>query len=138
MAGDANTPASEGLAVSHADGSGATPEEGGSMDRIINLYATQVRVLWDWRGGRVAMVKRLLIALIVATVAFLLTALIMGSRMNVDRVIDGVIAVILIALFNALIRPVVLALAAPISLILVAVLVLVLQVVAFLVVANFA
>ena len=108
------------------------------MNRLLNLYATQVRVLWDWRGGRVAMVKRLVIALVVATVAFLLTALIMGSRMNVDRVIDGVIAVILIALFNALIRPVVLALAAPVSLILVAVLVLVLQVIAFLVVANFA
>ena len=42
------------------------------------------------------------------------------------------------ALFNALVRPVILALAAPISLILVAVLVLVLQVVAFLVVAQFA
>jgi uncharacterized membrane protein YvlD (DUF360 family) len=108
------------------------------MNRLLNLYATQVRVLWDWRGGRVAMVRRLLVALIVATVAFLLTAVIMGSRMNVDRVIDGVIAVVLIALFNALIRPVVLALAAPVSLILVAVLVLVLQVIAFLVVANFA
>ena len=49
-----------------------------------------------------------------------------------------VIAVILIALFNAAVRPVVLALAAPVSLILVGVLVLVLQVVAFLVVAQLA
>ena len=39
----------------------------------------------------------------------------------VDRVIDAVIAVIPMALFNALVRPVILALAAPISLILVAV-----------------
>ena len=58
--------------------------------------------------------------------------------MTVDRLLDAVIAVILMALFNAIVRPVVLALAAPISLILVAILVLVLQVVAFLVVAQLA
>ena len=48
------------------------------------------------------------------------------------------IAVILIALFNAAVRPVILALAAPVSLVLVGVLVLVLQVVSFLVVAQWA
>ena len=107
------------------------------MSRLIGFYGTQLRVLWEWRGGRVALVKRLLITLVVAGVSFLLTAWIL-PRLTVDRVIDAVIAVILIALFNALVRPVVLALAAPVSLILVAVLVLVLQVVAFLVVAQFA
>ena len=107
------------------------------MSRLISFYGTQLRVLWEWRGGRVALVKRLLITLVVAGVSFLLTAWIL-PRLTVDRVIDAVIAVILIALFNALVRPVVLALAAPVSLILVAVLVLVLQVVAFLVVAQFA
>jgi len=107
------------------------------MSRLISFYGTQLRVLWEWRGGRVALVKRLLITLVVAAVSFLLTAWIL-PRLTVDRVIDAVIAVILIALFNALVRPVVLALAAPVSLILVAVLVLVLQVVAFLVVAQFA
>ena len=107
------------------------------MSRLISFYGTQLRVLWEWRGGRVALVKRLLITLVVAAVSFLLTAWIL-PRLTVDRVIDAVVAVILIALFNALVRPVVLALAAPVSLILVAVLVLVLQVVAFLVVAQFA
>ena len=95
-------------------------------------------MLWEWRGGRVALLKRLLITLIVATVSFGATAWIMGSRFTVDRVIDAVVAVILMALFNAVVRPVALALAAPISLILVAILVLVLQVVAFLIVANYA
>jgi uncharacterized membrane protein YvlD (DUF360 family) len=108
------------------------------MSRVLRLYSTQLRVLWDWRGGRIALLRRLVVTLVVASVAFLATAWIMGSRFVVDRVIDGTIAVILIALFNAIVRPVVLALAAPISLVLVAVLVLVLQVVAFLVVANFA
>ena len=107
------------------------------MSRLISFYGTQLRVLWEWRGGPVALVKRLLITLVVAAVSFLLTAWII-PRLTVDRVIDAVIAVILMALFNALVRPVILALAAPISLILVAVLVLVLQVVAFLVVAQFA
>jgi uncharacterized membrane protein YvlD (DUF360 family) len=59
-------------------------------------------------------------------------------RMTVDSLFDGALAVVLIALFNALVRPVVLALVAPISLVLVAVLVLVLQVVSFIVVAQWA
>ena len=108
------------------------------MSRILGFYGEQIRVLWEWRGGRVALLKRLLITLIVATVSFAATAYIMGSRFTVDRVLDAVVAVILMALFNAIVRPVVLALAAPISLILVAILVLVLQVVAFLIVANYA
>ena len=108
------------------------------ISRLASFYGEQIRVLWEWRGGRVALVKRLLITLIVATVSFGATAFIMGSRFTVDRLFDAVVAVILIALFNAIVRPVVLALAAPISLILVGVLVLVLQVVAFLIVANYA
>src|SRR5262245_64413204 len=104
------------------------------MNRVLRLYSTQLRVLWEWRGGRLALLRRLAITLIVATVSFMLTAWVMGSHVVVDRLIDGVIAVILIALFNAIIRPVVLGLVAPISLVLVAVLVLVLQVVAFLIV----
>jgi len=108
------------------------------MSRLLGFYATQVRVLWEWRGGRLALLRRLIVTLLVATVAFMATAWVLGDHMQVDRFIDGAIAVTLMALFNALIRPVVLALAAPVSLILVGVLVLVLQVVAFLVVANLA
>ena len=66
------------------------------MSRLLGFYETQLRVLWEWRGGRVALLKRLLITLVVATVSFLATAAIFGSRFSVDRVIDGVIAVILI------------------------------------------
>jgi len=107
------------------------------VSRLLGFYATQLRVLWEWRGGRVALVKRLLITLVVAALSFIATAWLL-PRLTVDRLIDAVIAVILIALFNAIVRPVVLALAAPVSLILVAILVLVLQVVAFLFVASFA
>jgi uncharacterized membrane protein YvlD (DUF360 family) len=107
------------------------------MSRLLGFYGTQLRVLWEWRGGRIALLKRLLITLVVAALSFVATAWLL-PRLTVDRFIDAVIAVILIALFNAIVRPVVLALAAPVSLILVAVLVLVLQIVAFLVVAQFA
>ena len=105
------------------------------IGRIASFYAEQMRVLWEWQGGRVALLKRLVITLVVATISFLATAWILAP-VHVDRVIDAVVAVILIALFNAIVRPVVLALAAPVSLILVGILVLVLQVVAFIIVAN--
>jgi uncharacterized membrane protein YvlD (DUF360 family) len=108
------------------------------VSRLITFYGTQLRVLWEWRGGRLALLRRLVVTLVVATVSFLVTAWVLGSHMSVDRPIDGVIAVILIALFNAIVRPVVLALVAPISLVLVAVFVLVLQIAAFFVVANLA
>ncbi len=107
------------------------------MSRLLGFYETQFRVLWEWRGGRVALVKRLLITLIVATISFAATAWIM-PRVVVDSLRDAVFAVILIALFNAAIRPVVLVLAAPISLILVGILVLVLQVVSFMIASYFA
>jgi len=107
------------------------------MSRLIGFYGTQLRVLWEWRGGPVGLLKRLVITVLVAAISFAATAWLL-PRLHVDRFIDAIVAVILIALFNAIVRPVVLWLAAPISLILVAVLVLVLQVVAFLVVASFA
>ena len=107
------------------------------MSRLLDFYATQLRVLWEWRGGPVALLKRLVITLVVATVSFLLTAWIM-PRLTVDRPLDAAFAVILMALFNAAIRPVVLTFAASISLVLTGILVLVLQIVAFLVVAQWA
>src|SRR5262245_12585691 len=107
------------------------------MSRLVAFYGTQLRVLWEWRGGPVGLLKRLFITLLVAALSFAATAWLL-PRLTVDRFVDAIVAVILISLFNAIVRPVVLAVAAPISLILVAVLVLVLQVVAFLVVASFA
>ena len=90
-----------------------------AMSRLLGFYETQLRVLWEWRGGRVALLKRLLITLVVATISFLATAGIFRSWSRSTGSSDAVVAVILIALFNAAIRPVILALAAPVSLILV-------------------
>src|SRR6478736_9002039 len=111
--------------------------EAPSMSRLIGFYETQFRVLWEWRGGPVALAKRLLITLVVATISFLGTAWLM-PRLTVDGASAAILPVILISLFNAGVRPVVLALAAPVSLILVGVLVLVLQIVSFVVIAQWA
>ena len=104
------------------------------MNRLTELYTTQLRIIRRWQGGPLALAKRLIVTLLVSTIAFLLTAWIVPG-IEVGRPSDAVVAILLIAAFNALVRPALLLLVAPISLILTAVLVLVLQVVAFLVVA---
>src|SRR3954451_18890136 len=103
--------------------------------RLIDLYATQAQILWDWRGGPVALVKRLLIVALVATIAFGITAAIMPG-VRIDTIVSGVLAVFLVGLFNALIRPVLLLFVAPRSLILTTIVVLILQVVGFYVIAT--
>ena len=100
-----------------------------------DFYATQLRVLWEWRGGKRALVKRLLITLLVSAVAFYLTAWIVPG-ITLDRFIDGVLVIVVMAILNAVIRPPILAFVAPRSLILTGIAVLVLQVVVFIVSAN--
>jgi uncharacterized membrane protein YvlD (DUF360 family) len=107
------------------------------MSRVIEFYKTQARILWEWRGGPVALLKRLLITFIVAVVSLVITAAILPG-VTIGRLVDAAIAVVLMTLFNALIRPVILVLVAPISLILTGILVLVLQVVTFLVIVPLA
>ena len=62
------------------------------MTNLLNLYRTQVRILWNWRGGWWALTKRIIITLLVATVAFKDTAYILPGN-AVVRVVDAVIAV---------------------------------------------
>ena len=108
-----------------------------TMSRLIEFYKTQIRILWEWRGGRVALLKRLVITFIVAVISLIITAGILPGIM-IGRLVDAAIAVILMTLFNSLIRPVILALVAPISLVLTGILVLVLQVLTFLVIVPLA
>jgi uncharacterized membrane protein YvlD (DUF360 family) len=102
---------------------------------LLTFYRTQLRVLWEWRGGRRALIKRLLITLAVSAISFWLTAWILPN-VTADRFIDGVVVVIVMALLNAVVRPLVLSIVAPRSLILTGISVLVLQVVIFLVAGN--
>ncbi len=51
-----------------------TPATVHDMSRLVDFYATQVRILWNWRGGPWALFKRLVITLLVSTIALLVTA----------------------------------------------------------------
>src|SRR4051794_2718517 len=103
--------------------------------RLVEFYTTQLRVLWEWRGGRVALLRRLVITVAVATASFALTAWLLPG-LSVASLSAAVLAVVVISLFNALVRPVVLAVVVSRSLVLTGIAVLVLQFAAFLVVAR--
>lgn len=107
------------------------------MKGLIDFYKTQLRILWEWRGGRLALLRRLIATFLVSTVSLLITAGILPG-IEIEDLGQAAFAVVLIALFNAGVRPVLLMLVAPRSLVLTGILVLVLQVAAFLVIAPLA
>jgi uncharacterized membrane protein YvlD (DUF360 family) len=104
------------------------------MAGLVDFYRTQLHVLWEWKGGRWALLRRLVLTLVVATISFTLTAALL-STITLESIWSAILAVVVMALLNALIRPVVLMIATPISLILTGILVLLFQVIVFLVVA---
>ena len=104
------------------------------MRELFDVYATQVRLLWQWRGGPVALVKRGVLTFLVATVSFGITAAIVPG-IEVSSIGAAALAVIFIGVFNALVRPVLLAVVAPWSLIAMGIVVIILQIVSFFVVA---
>jgi uncharacterized membrane protein YvlD (DUF360 family) len=103
--------------------------------KLSTLYATQLRVLWEWRGGWRALLKRLVVTLLVSAFSLWLTSLILPN-LTIARFTDGVVAVIFMAVLNALVRPVILAFVAPRSLILTGISVLVIQGLVFMIAAN--
>ncbi|MBV9579204.1 MAG: phage holin family protein [Chloroflexi bacterium] len=105
------------------------------MRQVVALYKTELRVLWNWKGGPLALVWRFVLTVVVAALAFTGAALIVPG-LHVDTFAAAVGAVILMTIFNAVVRSVLLALVTPFSLILTGVLVIVLQIFAFLVVAQ--
>jgi uncharacterized membrane protein YvlD (DUF360 family) len=102
------------------------------LGRIIDFYKLQAEVLWKWRPGRRALIRRGIVSLVVGTIALLLTVVIMPGIVVTGGLGTIVAAVIILALFNALVRPVILAIFAGVSTIAVIVATLILQVVSFL------
>ncbi|HWP63412.1 MAG TPA: phage holin family protein, partial [Candidatus Binatia bacterium] len=99
------------------------------LGRLVAFYALQFRLLWTWRAGRRALVRRALVTFGVGFVALGLTVwLVPGIRVRDPGAIAA--AVVVLALLNALVRPVILALATPISPVLIAVATIVFQVAA--------
>jgi uncharacterized membrane protein YvlD (DUF360 family) len=102
---------------------------------LFDFYRTQFRVLWQWKGGPWALVRRFIVTSLVAAVAFLLTAWILPG-ISVDGIGSAIVAVILITVFNAVVRSLIIAVVAAFSVILTAILALAFQVIVFLLVAE--
>jgi uncharacterized membrane protein YvlD (DUF360 family) len=105
------------------------------MKTLLGFYRLQLHLLWTWRPGRKALLRRALISLLVgmASLAFAIWVLPGITATSVLTVAGGVIV---LALLNLLIRPVLLAVCAAFSPIVLAIATLLFQVVAFLVAAN--
>ncbi len=104
--------------------------------QVIEFYKVQIDLLWRWRPGRRALLKRAVVSLIVGTISLLLTVAIMPG-IHVDGLATIVAAVILLALINAFLRTVVLFLFASISTIAVILATLIFQIASFFIVEWF-
>ncbi len=104
------------------------------MRQLIEVYRTQLRVLWDWKGGPLALIGRFVVTVLVAAVSLVVTAWLL-PWLTLASIAAAVVAVIVIAVFNAVVRTVVLVLVAPLSLLVTGLLVLIFQAVAFLLAA---
>ena len=74
---------------------------------LIDFYKLQAEILWKWRPGRRALIRRLIVSFIVAFIALTLTVAIIPG-LHVNDWLTMALAVIAFALINALIRPVIL------------------------------
>ena len=81
---------------------------------LIDFYKLQAEILWKWRPGRRALIRRMIVSFIVSFIALTLTVAVIPGLV-VDTWSTMVLAVIAFALINALIRPVILFALASIS-----------------------
>jgi uncharacterized membrane protein YvlD (DUF360 family) len=101
-----------------------------ALRRLVTFYQTQFELLWKWRPGRRALIKRGLISLVVGFVSLWLTIYLVPG-LSADSGLTILTAVILIALLNAFVRPVVLALFVGVSVVMVIAATFVMQVLVF-------
>ncbi|MFN8519562.1 MAG: phage holin family protein [Chloroflexota bacterium] len=94
-----------------------------------DLYGTQLSLLWRWRPGRRALLRRLVLSFIVSVIAFVATAWLL-PQLQVDGLWGAMAAILFLAAFNLLLRPVLLALIVRWSVIVLAILTILIQAVA--------
>ena len=80
--------------------------------RLIALYQLEIELIVRWRAGRRALIKRVLVSFIVAFVALAVTAWVLPG-ISFTNPAAIVLAVVVLAAFNLLIRPVVIGLVPP-------------------------
>ena len=44
------------------------------VTRLVRMYRTQIELLWTWRLGRTALIKRAIVSLVAGVIAFHITA----------------------------------------------------------------
>jgi uncharacterized membrane protein YvlD (DUF360 family) len=101
--------------------------EGHRVSRAVNFYRTQFELLWKWRLGRWALIKRAIVSLIAALIALYVTAWLFPGQLQITQLGGGLLAVVFIAALNLLIRPAILALVASRSVVALVILTLVFQ-----------
>ena len=105
------------------------------MKTLLGFYRLQLHLLWTWRPGRKALLRRAFISYIVSVLSLDFAIWILpGVRIN--GLFTATAAVLILAGLNLVVRPVLLALCAAFSPIILAIVTLLFQVVAFLVAAN--
>ncbi|MFI5225776.1 MAG: alkaline phosphatase family protein [Candidatus Limnocylindrales bacterium] len=101
-----------------------------TLRRLIDFYRLQASLIWNWRKGRRALLLRLLVAFVVGFISMAITIwLLPGIRSG--NFTSIALAVIILSLLNALVRPVILAVLIPVSVIVGGIATILFQVVAF-------
>ena len=93
---------------------------------MVEFYRLQVELLWRWRPGRRALIRRALVSFLVALVSLAATAWLLPG-IAISDIWAAVAAVLVLAALNALIRPLLILLAARRSVILVGILTILFQ-----------
>ena len=106
----------------------------GPFSRLVAFYRLQFRLLRTWRLGRRALIRRLVLTTLVAYLA-LAVAIWVVPGISADGIPSVLAAVVLMAIFNSLFRPVILWLAVPLGIVAVGALATALQFVVILLVA---
>ncbi len=106
------------------------------MGRIGRLYQTQLELLWTWRLGRTALLKRALVSLVAGIIAFTSTAWLL-PHLDINELGGALLAVLCISLLNLVARPVILTLVMSRSVVALVILTLLFQAVVILLVGRF-
>ncbi len=97
------------------------------INRLVDFYRVQFGLLWKWRLGRRALIKRALISLVAAVIAFNITAWLLPGQLQIVELGGGLIAVLFISALNLLVRPLLLGLVASRSVVALVILTLLVQ-----------
>jgi uncharacterized membrane protein YvlD (DUF360 family) len=84
------------------------------LRRLVNFYRLQFELIWHWRPGRTQLLRRAAVSFGVAMVSLAATAVLLPG-LRIDTPLALALAVIIIGVLSALVRPLLLAIVAPVS-----------------------